>query len=189
MPPTGLEDHAARLEWLRRAYYGVDGRWYLKLRDRYGPEVAQVVDEEVSRSLGRLHVRTWLELTGHDQIADCRVLGRFVCDVFDVLYGSWSDAYEVLRDEPTVWEIRHLRCTIFDMGVAAGYSTDPTPGDLPGCKGIMALYDGWCSAAGGFTVEQVPVAGGAHGVSCRYVFRTTDVPRTTDVLPTTDRPG
>lgn len=171
MPSRGFQSDDVRLAWLRQAYYGVDGRWYLKVRDRYGTEVAQVVDEEVNASLGRLHLRTWLELTGRDEITDCQVLGRFVSDVFDVLYGSWSDAYEVLRSEPDVWEIRHLRCTIFDMGVAAGYMEHPTPGHLPGCKGILALYGGWCRAAGDFTVEQVPVAGGTHGVSCRYVFR------------------
>ncbi len=171
MSPIGLETDAARLAWLRQAYYGVDGRWYLKVRDRFGPQIAQEIDEDVNASLGRLHVRTWLELTGRSAIDDCHVLGRFVCDVFDVLYGSWADAFEVLRDDAGVWEMRHIRCTIFDMGVAAGYEEHPVPGQLPGCGGIRALYGGWCRAAGPFRVEQLPAAGEPHGVACRYVFQ------------------
>lgn len=167
---AGLGDDRARLAWLRQAYYGLDGRWYLKVRDRRGAGEAQEIDEDVCRSLGRLHVRVWCELTGVDRIEDCRTLGRFVRDVFDSLYGSWEDAFEVVRDEPDVWELRHRRCTIFDMGAAAGYGT-AVPGELPGCGGIRALYEGWVRAAGGFTVEQLPAPGEPHGVACRYVFR------------------
>ncbi|MGE3622135.1 MAG: hypothetical protein AB7L84_16900 [Acidimicrobiia bacterium] len=166
----GLRDDGERLAWLRQAYYGVDGRWYLKVRDRWGPEAAQEVDEAAMASLGRLHLRAWLELTGRQHVDDCRVLGRFVLDVLDTLYGSAADAVRVVRDEPDVWEMAHVRCTIFDMGAAAGFT--PVPGALPGCGGILALYGGWVAAAGpAFSVDQVPAPGGDHGVACRYAFR------------------
>lgn len=167
--PAGLADDRARLAWLRQAYYGVDGRWYLKVRDRWGADAAQDVDEDAMRSLGRLHLRVWLELTGRERVEDCTVLGRFVLDVLDTLYGSAADAVRVVRSEPDVWEMEHIRCTIFDMGNAAGFAA--VPGALPGCGGIRALYSGWVAAAGPFTVQQLPSAGEPHGVACRYVFR------------------
>jgi hypothetical protein len=52
-PPRGLPDVRAQLAWLRQACYGLDGRWYLKLREHRDAGSAQVVDEAVCRSLGR----------------------------------------------------------------------------------------------------------------------------------------
>jgi len=173
--PLGGMTEDQRLRWLRQAYYGLDGRWYLKTRQRYSAEAAQEIDEDVCRSLGRLHLRNWLVLTARQGVADCRVLGRFVLDVLTTLYDDVAAAVRVTRDEPGVWEMQQVRCTIFDMGLAAGAgSTDyaeAVPGALPGCRGVLALYSGWVVAAGQFTVEQRPAAGGTHGVQCRYTFR------------------
>ncbi len=170
-PPGGLTDDAHRLAWLRDAYFGVDGRWYLKVRERTDAATAQETDEAVMRSLGRLHVRSWQRLTGVEEISDCRVLGRFVQDVLDVLYGDHRSAITTVRSEADCFEMRHVRCMIFEMGVAAGYEEDPVPGALPGCGGIRALAEGWARAAGDFVVEQRPASGAPHGVACHYVFR------------------
>jgi hypothetical protein len=170
----GLSDTEAQLAWLRQAYYGLDGRWYLKLREHSDAETAQVVDEAVCRSLGRLHVRAWRDLAGVDAIDDCRTFGRFVLDVLDTLYGDHRSAVRVVTDQPDLWEMQHTRCTIFDMGTAAGYAESPTPGALPGCRGILALYEGWVHEAGPFDVLQAPASGPPHGVACRYSFRRTD---------------
>ena len=131
------------------------------------------MNDEVAASVARAQVRVWRELAGVERIEDCRMLGHFVLDVLDILYGSWRDAVEVVADGPDEWAMRHVACTIFDMGVAAGYEDDPVPGALPGCGGIRALARGWAEAAGGFTVEQVPAFSPSGGVACSYVFRRT----------------
>lgn len=164
-------DDRTRLAWLRQIYYALDGRWYLKTRDRFGPEVAQEVNEEVVASVARAQLRVWQELAGVERIEDCRVLGRFVLDVLDILYGSWRDAVEVVADGPDEWAMRHVACTIFGMGVAAGYQEAPLPGALPGCGGIRVMARAWAAAAGPFTAEQVPALSPSGGVACRYVFR------------------
>jgi hypothetical protein len=168
---SGLNDDRQRMAWLRRAYYGLDGRWYLKVRERFGGSDAQDVDEQVCASLGRLHVRAWKQIAAVESIDDCRTLGRFVRDVFDVLHDDPDATITAVQDEPAVFEFRQDRCTIFDMALAAGYDTNPRPGRLPGCAGVLALYQGWVSEAGEYAVEQHPQAGGEHGVRCRYVFR------------------
>lgn len=170
-PPAGFADDADRLAWLRRAYYGLDGRWYLKVRDRLGPTTAQEIDEAVCRSLGRLHLTTWLELTGRSTVEDCAVLGRFVLDVFDTLYGDWRDAFDITASTPDRFEIRHRRCVIFDMGAAAAFTDGPArPGELPGCAGIRELFRGWVDAAGRYTVSQKPSQDETGRPSCRYTF-------------------
>ncbi|MFV0315865.1 MAG: hypothetical protein ACK5O2_02750 [Microthrixaceae bacterium] len=170
-----LQGDPARLEWLRQAYYGLDGRWYLKLRERLGPEVAQEVDEAVCDSLGRLHLRTWLELTDRSSISDCVELGEFVLDVLGLLYGSGELPVEVVESTPNRWVMEHLRCTIFEMGAAAGYSdAGPVPGQLPGCGGIRALYSSWATAAGNFEVRQLARVGEDRPLACRYEFVTAE---------------
>lgn len=161
------------MAWLRQAYFGVDGRWYLKVRERTDATFAQEVDEAVMRSLGRLHVRVWRELSGVASIADCTVLGRFVRDVFDVLYGDHDRAFRVVEESPTRFVLRHVSCAIYDMGVAAGYEPDPAPGRLPGCGGIRALVSGWATEAGPFSVEQRPALDEDGGIGCHYVFSAT----------------
>lgn len=175
---TGIEpsidallDAETRLAWLRRIYYALDGRWYVKTRDRFGPEIAQEVNEDVVGSLARTQVRVWCELTGVDRIEDCRMLGRFVLDVLDTLYGSWRDAVTIVVDGPDEWAMRHVNCTIFEMGLRAGYDEDPLPGTLPGCGGIRVMAQAWASAAGDFTAEQRPALSPEGRVACRYVFR------------------
>lgn len=168
-----MDDHA-QLAWLRQVYFALDGRWYLKTRERFGAAVAQEVNDAVIASLGRVQLRAWRELTGVERFEDCRSLGRFVLDVLDVLYGSWRDAVEVVTDRPDEWAMRHTACTIFDMAVAAGYEETPRPGALPGCGGLRALTGAWVAAAGPFTVEQLPALSPAGGVACRYVFRLAD---------------
>ena len=168
--PAGLDDDAARLAWLRQAYYGLDGRWYLKLRERTDPTFAQEVDEAVTNSLGRLHVRAWRELTGVSRIDDCRTLGRFVRDVFDVLYDGHQHAFQVVSDTSDRFEMQHVSCAIFDMGAAAGYDAQPVPGQLPGCGGIRALVEGWAEEAGPFEVEQRPGVDDDGRLACRYLF-------------------
>lgn len=174
---NGLQDDRARLAWLRQAYFGLDGRWYLKVRERTDAATAQEVDEDVTNSLGRLHVRVWQSLTGVASISDCQVLGNFIRDVFDVLYGDHRDAIRVVRDAHDRFEIQHVSCAIFDMGVAAGYEDDPVPGLLPGCGGIAALVRGWVDQAGDFDVEQLPALAEGGGVACRYVFVAAPRPR------------
>lgn len=49
---------------------------------------------------------------------------------------------QVREDEPDAFELEHQQCTIFEMGVAAGYG-DAEPGRLPGCRGDLALNCGW----------------------------------------------
>lgn len=76
---------------------------------------------------------------------------------------------QVREDEPDAFELKHQQCTIFEMGVAAGYGDDE-PGRLPGCRGDLALNRGWAAAAGDYRVTRVPASGGPHGVRCRYRF-------------------
>lgn len=166
----GFTSDSERLDWLRRIYYSLDGRWYLKLRERTDPSFAQEVDEDVCRSIGAAQVRAWRDLTGAASIDDCRTLGQFVRDVLDTLYGDHREVINVLRDEPGCWEMQHIRCAIFEMGQAAGYAEDAVPGKLPGCGGILALAHGWVREAGPFRVAQRPASGPPHGVACRYVF-------------------
>lgn len=169
-PGTGRLDTAGQLAWLRQAYFGLDGRWYLKLRQRTDAALAQEVDEDVTRSLARLHVRAWKGLAGVTEIVDCRELGRFVRDVFDALYGDHTRAIRFVREEPNMLEWRHVGCRIFEMGAEAGYETAPIPGELPGCGGLRAMAQGWAEAAGGFEAEQRPATGPPRGVACHYLF-------------------
>lgn len=109
----GLDDDAKRLAWLRQAYFGLDGRWYLKVRERTDAVAAQEVDEAVTNSLGRLHVRIWQSLTGVEHVTNCRVLARFVRDVLDVLYGDHTEAIRVVHETDVRFEIQHVSCAIF----------------------------------------------------------------------------
>lgn len=167
--PRHLDDRG-KLAWLRAAYFGLDGRWYLKLRGRTDPSFAQEVDEAVTSSLGRLHVRVWQELVGVEQIDDAITLGRFVQDVFDILYGDHRRAVRIVEADADRLCFQHVRCTIFDMGVAAGYDDDPRPGQLPGCRGVRVLLEGWAAEAGGFVVDQQPALDEQGRVACRYVL-------------------
>lgn len=169
-------DPAAAVRFVDACWFSHDGQWFLKVKDRFGLEVAMALNEAAVHAMGKIEARRIRELTGIGAIDDCVGFVRFM-HTFWALRGLSPETIQLRSLDADHVEFAFPRCLIADMATAARMDGMGV-GNFPGCRGFRQRIRGWgvaLSSSYDFVDEEWPGEPGSGVVCCHRIRR---IPRT-----------
>lgn len=133
-------DQSQVVRFLDAGWWSHDGQWFLKTKDRFGPEVAMELNEAAARALGKIEMRRLRKLLGLSDVNDCEGFARLLATLWAIREAPDQLVYRHVS--PDRLEVGRRYCRIFEMAQAAGMEGMGI-GGLPGCRGFRARLSGW----------------------------------------------